>query len=101
MNETTSFLNNTPVYSEVKFKKRKGFLTDLENNQNEYFYKKAGEENKKIVTKVIQMYDFNHSILETLKPHFFTNKLQIALDGYFVERELYIAKMLEKYLNIL
>lgn len=90
MNETDSFLKQNN-------KNYKGFLTDMENNQNEYFYKKVGENNRSIVTKVIQMYDFSHSILDTLKPYFFTNQLQIALDGYFMKRELYITKMLEKY----
>lgn len=74
-------------------------LIDIENSQNQYFYIKAGEKNKEIANKIIKMYDLNHSILDSIKPYFLTNELQIAIDKFFMEREFYLTKMLEKYLT--
>jgi hypothetical protein len=72
-------------------------LSEIVDRQNEYFYRKAGEKNKEIVTMSIQIYDYSNSILSTLRPYFFTNELQNILDRYFINRGFYILKMLQKY----
>jgi hypothetical protein len=99
MNENSSFLNPNVIITKLQQHKKKGFLIDIENSQNDYFYKKAGEKNSTLVFKIIQNYDLNHSILETIKPYFFTNELKIVIDKYFMEREFYLSKMLGKYIS--
>jgi hypothetical protein len=97
MNETSSFLNE--IDNKSLWRKFTS-LNDIESNQNKHFYIKAGEKNKEIVNEAIQTYDLNHSILSTLRPYFLTNKLQYIIENYYTEREIFLTKMLEKYLSI-